>query len=133
VAEREFSLRELEALAYRAGVAGMRFAHASPSLARAYGRLAEAADALHAVELRERGPEASSEASDDDPPEDLELGSGEPSEDKDGVPVPAHFKIRPKGVKRTCGAPGCGLPQWKSPGGWTCDNGHGGAPSLKED
>lgn len=26
----------------------------------------------------------------------------------------------------------CTLPQWESPGGWVCGNGHGGAPSMDE-
>lgn len=29
-----------------------------------------------------------------------------------------------------CGADGCGLPQYQTPGGVSCDRGHGGAPSI---
>ena len=31
-----------------------------------------------------------------------------------------------------CSAPGCGQPQFTTPSGWTCGNGHGGAPSIEE-
>lgn len=52
----------------------------------------------------------------------------EPVEEPPEPPAPAAFKVRPKSAERWCSD--CGLRQWKSPGGWVCENGHGGASRV---
>lgn len=130
---REFSQAELKALAYRAGAEALRLSVTSPRLARAFERLSGAADAAHAIDLRENGPERRQAApEDEDDAEDTE----EPTEVPESQEVPLiadpGFAVRPRGSQRICSVPGCGKKQWRSPSGWVCDNGHGGAPPLEE-
>jgi hypothetical protein len=54
-----------------------------------------------------------------------EVEEEEPVEGPPEPPENVVFKVRPKSAERWCSM--CGTRQWKSPGGWVCDHGHGGA------
>jgi len=141
-----FTPAELIELRARAEVAVMSGNLGSSSVSTAYMRLYEALDSLHAITIREVLPdelldslhgvqEGSEESEGTEPPPESEepaeaLTEGPRDKEQSALDRPV-FRVRPKGAKkRLCSV--CGEPQWTSPGsGWTCSNGHGGAPPKR--
>lgn len=122
---------ELDGLVKRALVSALVAEPTNPMLARAYRQLADLADALHALELRERKlirpdmPDVPIHPS-GFTPEELEAEHEKLQTELQPIVPSPPFRIRPKGQpERLCSI--CREPQWKTPGGWTCSNGHGGA------
>lgn len=130
---REFTQDELEALAYRAEIEGLRQSRLHPRLARAYQALSDAAYLTYAAERLHFGPEQGQEPSEGPEGAEADTEPPEPVEgESEALLAGPGFNVRPKKADRLCVVPGCGLPQWRSPSGWVCDNGHGGVPPLEE-
>ena len=121
-----FKPKELEDLSKRALTESLYLEGRNGMLARQYGKLAEAADALHAMEVREllkRGPVELPA----DPPDDLIQDGAERAENSpkppDPLPSGPPFRVRAKTEKsRNCVV--CGETGWSSLSGWVCVNGH---------
>jgi hypothetical protein len=127
-----FTLEELEALVKRAVVLSLTMETASPVLSRAYQALADQADVLHALELRERKlvrpgmPDAvKSSGTQDDIFFDGEEGDPAPPpplSNRERLLEGKPFIVRPKAASR---CPACGEPQRRTESGMVCRNGHG--------
>jgi len=125
-------------------------------LAPSFARLADAANAAHAVLFRHQvqaagkmpsaaalaelapegffsAPEAEPDSEPEPPPApDSEPGGsrlGWSKEDVERASGPV-FRVRPKSARRRCSI--CEQPQWKGGSGWVCKNGHEGAPPLED-
>lgn len=124
-------VNELESLTERA----LALANATDSVGvqRAALRLHDAADALHAVLLRQDVLNQVQEVRDvleelhpDPAATEVEVPATTPAPPPSEASEPdpdVTFRVRPK--LRKC--PECGGKMWRGPGGWTCDQGHSAA------
>lgn len=118
--------REMEVFATKAVAEAQRQSRANPRLSRLLDQLADLATATAALASGPmRVPQPISEP--DAFPFDV------PPDESDAPPLDASklaFKVKPKSTKkRICSV--CNLPQFSTPSGWTCENGHGDAPPLE--
>lgn len=116
----------MEVFATKAVAEAQRQSRANPRLSRLLDQLADLATATAAL--------ASGPMRVPQPIQDSDgFAFDTPADEADAPPVDESklaFKVRPKSAKkRICSV--CNQPQFQSPGGWVCENGHGGAEPLE--
>ena len=118
--------REMEVFATKAVAEAQRQSRVNPRLSRLLDQLADLATATAALAsgpMRVPQPIPDSDG----------FAFDAPAEEFEPPPIDEGklaFKVRPKSAKKKiCSV--CNTPQFHTPSGWTCENGHGDAPPVE--